>query len=196
MPKKHRKLVLYGQIILIWLAVVMFFAYFMVRIISPAFANLSAIVIGLGFLAMAMLLGTVAYEKSPLRQKNFSEEKSKNFPIANCADSTHFYKQNEPTPQAKRLHEALSKRDIHNELEFYDGHKHVDISIPWAKLNLEIDGKYHLTDPDHLFRDLERDSYSHLDGIDTIRIPNIFVESDLDEIANAIAEVAKKRRRC
>jgi very-short-patch-repair endonuclease len=84
----------------------------------------------------------------------------------------------------------LNKRDIRNELEFYDGYKHVDISI------LEIDGKYHLTDPEHLFRDLERDSYSHLDGIDTIRIPNFYVESHLDEIANAIAEVARKRRLC
>ena len=132
----------------------------------------------------ALLLETVAYEETPLGQASFSEEKS---------DSAMVNKQNEPTPQAKRLHEALNKRDIHNELEFDDGYKHTDISIPWARLNLEINGKYHLTDPEHLFRDLERDSYSRLDGIDTIRIPNFYIDSHLDEIANAIAEVAKKR---
>ena len=119
------------------------------------------------------------------KQASYSEEKS---------GSAMVNKQNEPTPQAKRLHEALNKRDIHNELEVDDGYKHTDISIPWARLNLEINGKYHLTDPEHLFRDLERDSYSRLDGIDTIRIPNFYIDSHLDEIANAIAEVARKRQ--
>jgi very-short-patch-repair endonuclease len=179
-------LVLCGQIMLIGLALLMFFEYFTVRLIVPIFAYLPMIT-GFVFLAMATLLETVAYEETPLRQTDFSEEKS---------NSVMVNQQNEPTPQAKRLHEALNKRDIHNELEPSDGYKHVDISIPGAKLNLEIDGKYHLTNPEHLFRDLERDSYSHLDGIDTVRIPNFYVENHLDEIANAIAEVARKRQEC
>jgi very-short-patch-repair endonuclease len=177
-------LVLCGQIVLIWLALLMFFVYFMVPLVIPIFANPSLIT-GFVFLTIAMLLEPVAYEENPLRQIDFSEEKS-NLAMVN--------EQREPTPQAKRLHEALNKRDIHNELEFTDGHKHVDIHIPSAKLNVEVDGRYHLTDPEHLFRDLERDSYSHLDGIDTIRIPNFYVDSYLDEIANAIAEVARKRQ--
>jgi len=184
MPKKHRMLVLCGQIMLIWLALLMFFVYFTARLVIPNFANPSMIT-GFAFLAMAMLLETVAYEEISLRQTNLPEEKSY---------SAIVNKQNEPTPQARRLHEALNKRNIHNELELDDGYKHTDISIPWARLNLEIDGKYHLTDPEHLFRDLERDSYSHLDGIDTIRIPNFYVDSHLDEIADAIAEVARKRQ--
>ena len=183
MPKKRRMPILFGQMMLIWLALLMFFVYFTIRLVIPIFANPSMIT-GFIFLVMAMLLETVAYEETPLRQTDFSEEKS---------DSAMINKQNEPTPQAKRLHEALNKRDIHNELEFDDGYKHTDISIPWARLYLEIDGKYHLTDPEHLFRDLERDSYSHLDGIDTIRIPNFYVDSHLDEVANAIAEAARKR---
>jgi hypothetical protein len=77
----------------------------------------------------------------------------------------------EPRPSQHR-ELALNRRDIHNELEFNDGHKRVGISVPLARLNVEIDGKYHLMDPEHLFRDLERDSYSHSDGIDTIRVPN------------------------
>ena len=185
MQKKHRILVLCGQIMLIWLALLMFFVYFTARLLIPSVANPSMIT-GFVFLAMAMLLETVAYEETPLRYTDFSEKKS---------DLAVVNKQNEPTPQAKRLHEALNKRDIHNELEFDDGYKHTDISIPWARLNLEIDGKYHLTDPEHLFRDLKRDSYSHLDGIDTIRIPNSYIDNDLDKVANSIAEVARKRAR-
>ena len=38
------------------------------------------------------------------------------------------------TSQARRLSLALWKRGIKNELEDYDGYKHVDISIPWARL--------------------------------------------------------------
>jgi len=184
MPKKHSMLVLCGQIMLVGFALLMFFMYFAVRLTIPIFAYFTMIT-GFVFLAVATLLETVAYEETPLRQTDFSEEKS-NVAIVN--------QQNEPTPQAKRLHEALNKRGIYNNLEFSDGYKHVDISIPSAKINVEVDGRYHLTDPEHLFRDLERDSYSHLDGIDTIRIPNFYVDSHLDEVANAIAEVARKRQ--
>jgi very-short-patch-repair endonuclease len=97
-------------------------------------------------------------------------------------------------PRASQHQElALNQRDIHIELEFGDGNKRVDISIPSARLNIELDGKYHLTDPEHLFRDLERDSYSHSDGTDTTRVPNFYVDKRLDEVADSIAEVAKRR---
>jgi len=185
MPKKRRMVVLCGQIMLIWLALLMFFVYLTFPLVVPIFANLSMIT-GFVFLAMAMLLESVAYEETPLRQINFSEEKS---------NSAMVNKQNEPTPQAKKLHDALNIRDIHNELEFDDGHKHVDIYVPSAKLNLEADGKYHLTDPEQLFRDLKRDSYSHEKGISTIHIQNDFVEWKLDELADTIAKVAETRKK-
>jgi very-short-patch-repair endonuclease len=177
-------LVLCGQIMLIWLALLMFFVYFTVRLVIPIFANPSMIT-GFVFLAMAMLLESVAYEETPLRQINFSEEKS---------NSAMVNKQNEPTPQAKRLHEALNKRDIHNELEFDDGHKHSDIYIPSAKLNLEVDGEYHLRDSEQWFRDLKRDLHSNNEGKSTIHIPNHYVDTHLDELANVIAEVIRKKR--
>jgi very-short-patch-repair endonuclease len=177
--------ILAGQIMLILLALLMFFVYFVVRQVIPILAN-PFMIFGFAVLAIAGLLETVAYEETSLRQINFSEEKS---------NSATINKQNEwITPQAKKLHEALKERGIHNGLEPFDGHKHVDISIPWAKLNLEVDGKYHLTDPEHLFRDLERDSFSHKKGISTIRIPNFFVDNHLDELADSIAEVARKRK--
>jgi very-short-patch-repair endonuclease len=185
MPKKRRADVLCGQIILIWLALLMFFV-FVTNFVIPS------IVVGFVFLAVAMLLETVAYEETPVRQADFCEEKS-DLTMVDEPNLAMANRQNEPTPQAKSLHEALNERDIHNELEFGDGHKRVDISIPSARLNIEIDGKYHLTDPEHLFRDLERDSYSHSDGIDTIRVPNFYVDECLDEVADSIAEVAKRR---
>ena len=46
---------------------------------------------------------------------------------------------NNPTPQAQALHDALVARGIECELEPWDGHKHVDLGIPRAKINIEID---------------------------------------------------------
>ena len=71
----------------------------------------------------------------------------------------------------------------------------MDISIPWARLNIEIDGRHHLLNPKQLYSDLERDSYSQEDEKGTIRITNDAIEKDLDEIADSIAKVARKRYR-
>jgi very-short-patch-repair endonuclease len=99
------------------------------------------------------------------------------------------------TPQALKLSEALKKRHIAHKLEAYDGYKHVDISIGWAKLNIEIDGKQHILNAKQLYSDLERDSFSHEDGIVTKRYTNEDIDKYLDEIAEAIAKVARKRHR-
>jgi len=67
-------------------------------------------------------------------------------------------------------------------------------SIPWAKLNLEVDGEYHRTNPEQWFCDLKRDLYSHNEGKSTIHIPNHYVDTHLDELANVIAEVIRKKK--
>ena len=97
------------------------------------------------------------------------------------------------TPQAKKLFSALKKRGIKCKLEAYDGYKHVDISIGWAKLNVEIDGRHHLLSHKQLYSDIQRDSYSQEDGIHTIRIPNETIDKDVNKLANTIAKVARKR---
>ena len=99
------------------------------------------------------------------------------------------------TPQAKRLSEALKRRGIKHRLESYDGYKHVDISIPWANLNIEIDGKQHSLNPKQLYADLERDAYSHEDGVVTKRYTNEEIDNHLEKIADALAKVARKRYR-
>lgn len=136
------------------------------------------VLIGWGLLAFTILLEFMRYKKTP-EERNFIYEQPKQIVV---------------TPQAIKLSEALRIRGINNEREHNDGYKHVDIYIPEANLYVELDGKYHLTDPNHLFRDLQRDACSHKDGMDTIRIPNFYVENNLDEVANAIAEVVRKRQ--
>jgi very-short-patch-repair endonuclease len=99
------------------------------------------------------------------------------------------------TPQAKKLSEALKRRGIKHKLEDYDGYKHVDISIPWANLNIEIDGKQHSLSAKQFYADLERGTYSAEDGIATKRFTNEDIDRYVEQIAGAIAKVAKKRYR-
>jgi len=97
------------------------------------------------------------------------------------------------TIHAKKLYNALVKRGINCELECSDGHKSVDIGIPEAKINIELDGSQHITNAEQLLTDLKRDGYSQKNGISTIRIPNNFIINKLDKTADSIAEAVKKR---
>jgi very-short-patch-repair endonuclease len=98
-----------------------------------------------------------------------------------------------PSKHAQLLYDALQKRRIKCELEVLDGNKHIDLSIEWAELDIEIDGIQHFTNPKQIHSDLERAYWSGRDGYDTIHIPNILIEKHLEEIADAIAKVARER---
>lgn len=91
------------------------------------------------------------------------------------------------------LSNALKERGIEHVCEFPDGHKHVDIGIPNAKLFIEIDGLNHYTDPKQIKADFKRDHYSDGDDFSTIRIPNELIQEHLKEISNAIAIVVRER---
>lgn len=99
-------------------------------------------------------------------------------------------KTNYATPQAEMLYNALIKRGIKCEKEKWDGYKHIDIAITWAKINIEVDGNQHYTDPKQMIADYKRNYYSNLKGYQTIRLPNFIIEQDLDEVADSIAQVA------
>jgi len=99
----------------------------------------------------------------------------------------------QPTQQVLDLIGALKKRGINAEHEYSDGHKHVDIFIPDAKIYIEVDGLQHFTNPKRIISDFKRDHYSDTEGIPTLRITNQLVETHLDEIADAIAEVTRER---
>lgn len=95
--------------------------------------------------------------------------------------------------QARLLHSALRQRDVEAEIEKYDGHKHIDIAIVQAKLNIEVDGIFHYLDADAMETDLRREYFSEEKGYDTIRIPNFVIEQNLDKVADTITEVVERR---
>lgn len=95
--------------------------------------------------------------------------------------------------QAVKLYNALKKRKIKSELEACDGYKHIDLSIEWAGLDIEIDGIQHFTKPEQIHRDIKRSYWSSREGFATIHIPNTLIDNYLEEIADALAKVARDR---
>lgn len=104
-------------------------------------------------------------------------------------------KHRNPTKEASDLKEALEKKGVRVLVEVHDGHKHIDLAIPKAKINVEIDGIQHLTDPNQIVADLSRGYYSHKNGYDTMHIPNEMVRLHKNEISLALAEASKIRER-
>jgi very-short-patch-repair endonuclease len=97
------------------------------------------------------------------------------------------------TPQAIRLSDALNKLDIEHVMEYDDGHKSVDIAIPWAKLYLELEGRQHGFNADQMFADSKRDTHSSKEGFYTKRIPNEWVDRDVNGLSLSIARFSMKR---
>jgi very-short-patch-repair endonuclease len=98
---------------------------------------------------------------------------------------------NTPTKQVLMLAEALKQRGVVLKLEHWDGHKHIDIYIPNDNLYIEVDGVPHSTDFRTIISDFNRDYFSFKGGFFTKHITNELIENYLDEIADAIAKVAK-----
>lgn len=97
------------------------------------------------------------------------------------------------TKTATLLKEALEKLGVRVLTEVSDGFKHIDLAIPDSRINIEVDGNQHLTDPYQILKDLNRTHYSEKLGYSTIHIPNEEIYSNLGGIASAIAEAAKIR---
>lgn len=94
------------------------------------------------------------------------------------------------TPHENKLSDALAKHGIKHVQQFWDGHKHVDIYIECAKLNIEIDGIHHLTSPKQILSDFNREYWADKAGYYTLHIPNIVIDSEyFDQIVKAIVEV-------
>ncbi|MFP9115766.1 endonuclease domain-containing protein [Flavobacterium sp. RHBU_3] len=87
-----------------------------------------------------------------------------------------------------RLYFALKSRGVPVEIEKFDGYKHIDIAIPEAKMNIEVDGIQHNLSAQQALSDLKRTYYSFLKGYITIRIPNSLLRDDyvLEETADYI----------
>ena len=98
-----------------------------------------------------------------------------------------------PTKEATDLKNALENKGVRVLVELHDGHKHIDLALPQGKINVEVDGIQHLTNPDQIVTDLSRGYYSHKNGFDTMHIPNEMVRLHLEQIATALAEATKIR---
>lgn len=97
-----------------------------------------------------------------------------------------------PTEHTRRLADALRLLNVQFELEYWDGHKHVDIYIPQGKIYIEVDGIPHYTQPEKLISDFNRDYFSFKEGFFTKHITNESIDTHLEGIADAIAYVVQK----
>ena len=98
------------------------------------------------------------------------------------------------TPEAIKLSKALKNLEVQHTLEVYDGYKHVDIAIESAELYIELDGSQHGVSSKKMLADYNRDKHSRKAGYDTIRIPNIWVNQNVDRLANSISKLSMKRQ--
>jgi len=105
----------------------------------------------------------------------------------NCQKGSLKEKVSEPTPLSNKLYLALKKQGVPAKLEKYDGYKHIDIAVPEAKVNIEVDGGHHNFDHKQALSDLKRTYYSFKKGgYLTLRIPNSLLENHFDETVNYI----------
>lgn len=92
------------------------------------------------------------------------------------------------TKEATELYIALRIRGVPAELEKWDGHKTIDIAVPEAKVNIEVDGSQHAFSTRQALSDLKRTYYAFKKGYLTLRIPNTLVRHNIDETADYITE--------
>jgi very-short-patch-repair endonuclease len=97
------------------------------------------------------------------------------------------------TLEAQALYYALKDRGIPVELERHDGYKTIDISIPSAKINIEVDGAHHNLNSEQALADLKRTYYSFLEGYYTLRIPNSLLRSHLEETTEYISGICNTK---
>jgi len=127
------------------------------------------------------------------RRQGFVIHEEEYLALLNLAALKIMSKHKKPTEEAKMLRDALKKRGVLVYIELYDGFKHVDLALPKARLDVEVDGIQHLTDPHQIVADLARGHYSHKDGYDTMHIMNETLHKHIEKIADALAEASKIR---
>ena len=99
------------------------------------------------------------------------------------------------TNEANRLYVALSELGWKVQSEPYDGFKHVDLAIPEAKIDIEVDGQHHNTSSKQALADVKRTFHSFRKGIFTLRIPNSLVNDQvrLSDTAKHLDQLLQER---
>jgi len=92
------------------------------------------------------------------------------------------------TDASRKLFIALLERNVPAHIEKFDGFKHIDIAIPKARVNIEVDGQHHNYSPRQALSDLQRTLYSFQKGYLTLRIPNSLIHDNLYQAADYIVD--------
>jgi len=123
---------------------------------------------------------------------NESEYGLENFAYPICRSCQDYIRSNAnetTTRQTVWLWIELQSRGVPVQLEKWDGYKTIDLAIPEARCNIEVDGRHH-QNFDQAFLDLKRMRYSLEKGFVTIRVPNSLVEDatpgELDGIVDEL----------
>jgi very-short-patch-repair endonuclease len=93
------------------------------------------------------------------------------------------------TSEARKLYHALKKAGVPAFLEKWDGYKHIDIAIPEAKINIEIDGGHHNYNSKQALADLKRTYHSFKKQYFTLRLPNSIIKNHFNEAVDLIIEI-------
>lgn len=101
---------------------------------------------------------------------------------------------NHRTKHEELLVEALEKRGVKVLPQFNDSYKHIDLYLPEAGINIEVDGIQHLINAQNILSDFGRTYYADKAGYNTIHIQNEVLEKYLEKIADAITEVVAIRK--
>lgn len=102
---------------------------------------------------------------------------------------------NKATEKQKRLFYALKKQGVPAKLELYDGHKTIDIAVPDAMINIEVDGVPHNSFGKQALSDLKRTYYSMKKGYYTIRIPNSLIDHHFEEAVDLIVGILNQSKK-
>lgn len=88
--------------------------------------------------------------------------------------------------EAIQLFYALKAAGARPMLEWWDGHKSVDIAFSRVKLNIEVDVDEELVTHDQALRELNEAMLSFKKGFTTIRIPKVAIYYALEETVENI----------
>ncbi len=98
-----------------------------------------------------------------------------------------------PTKYAFMLMHALKKLGVRFRAEVMTKNTYTDIVIPSSKMDIEVDGRHHITDYGQVLKDLEKSHNAHERGCDTLHVTNHDVYENVGGVASAIAEASAIR---
>jgi len=98
------------------------------------------------------------------------------------------------TTETQKLCFALQGQGVKALIDFFDGYKHIDIAIPEAKLNIEVDRVHHNINSKKALSNLKRTYSSFKNGYFTLRIPNSLVRNNFKECVDLVMEIVKENK--